>query len=250
MNAAFQYSAFNFPTASIIIGLPFMKFHPSQHCASLFEVNTVAEACAWLRKGNLLVYPTETFYALGCASNNSEAMAIIYQIKGRSFAKPLPILAGNEKILHKAVVFTNNIKRLARIYWPGPLTILCKGIANLPPFLRNEQGKTAVRVSANREAATISNNLGLPLISTSANCSGERSVMDLKNFSREFLSRLDTVKGKVAIAAWKSANSLELPSTIIDVQSDGKILILRHGQISESDLCNKNFEIACNFPDN
>lgn len=118
-----------------------------------------------LLAGGAAVYPTETFYALGADPRSERGCAAVFRLKARGPGKPLPWIAADREQAVAVCEFPPAAEALARRYWPGPLTLV------LP--LRSGAGSAAVRVSAHPLARALAAALGHPVVSTSANRSGE-----------------------------------------------------------------------------
>lgn len=205
---------------------------------------TPGEAAEWLGRGHLLIYPTETFYALGCAANRPEAIREIYAIKGRDPKKPLPVLADSLANLKKIVEIDENALLLGRHFWPGPLSLLCAAKAEAVPYLKNPRGKTGVRLTSCAAAAEMARELGFPIVSTSANLAGEAPALAASQLSQGFLRRCAMSGGKIALAGWPMLNVVGLPSTFVDFMPGGEIVILREGQITAAMLRQAGFQLA------
>lgn len=118
-----------------------------------------------LLAGSAAVYPTETFYALGADPRSERGGALVFRLKARDPGKPLPWIAADREQAAAVCEFPPAAEALTRRYWPGPLTLV------LP--LRGGAGSAAVRVSAHPLARALAAALGHPVVSTSANRSGE-----------------------------------------------------------------------------
>lgn len=118
-----------------------------------------------LLAGSAAAYPTETFYALGADPRSERGCAAVFRLKARDPGKPLPWIAADREQAAAVCEFPPAAEALARRYWPGPLTLV------LP--LRSGAGSAAVRVSAHPLARALAAALGHPVVSTSANRSGE-----------------------------------------------------------------------------
>ncbi len=135
------------------------------------------ELCA----GAVIVYPTDTAYGLGCDATNARAVADIFRVKGRAASKGLPIIAGNLKMAEKFFRMGEAERKMARRYWPGPLSLVLpakKGIAKAAL----EKGTAAVRVPASEIARELALLCGRPLAATSANLSGLPACYSIKAF--------------------------------------------------------------------
>ena len=86
----------------------------------------INEAVDLLKKGELIAFPTETVYGLGADAENIGAVIKIYKIKKRPSFNPLICHFKNINLLKKQVIFSEEAKKLAKIFWPGPLTIILK----------------------------------------------------------------------------------------------------------------------------
>ena len=129
------------------------------------EAASVAAAAEVLRAGGVVVFPTETFYALGADPRSSEGVEAVFGRKGRPRDRPLPWIAADCAQVEAVCRLPPPAAALAGRYWPGPLTLV------LP--LRGTPGTAAVRVSSHPAARALAAALGYPVISTSANRSGE-----------------------------------------------------------------------------
>ncbi len=173
----------------------------------------LSQAASLLVRGGLVVYPTETFYALGAVPALASAVEKVFAAKGREAGKPLPLIASSLADVFGAVSgWTDGAKALAEAFWPGPLTLVLPAAPSLPSILHAGTGKIAVRVSPHPAAALLAKLSGGLLVSTSANRSGAAPPRELREISPELLCAVD---GLV------DAGSLPggLPSTIVDVSS-------------------------------
>ncbi len=202
----------------------------------IFSVNSaeisgeaIGEAASILRSGGLVVYPTETFYALGAVATSAEAVERVYEAKGRGFEKALPLIACDLRAVLGAVSqWPESAEKLARVFWPGPLSLLVPAAAFLPPALHAGTGKIAIRVSSHPVAVLLARACGGLLVSTSANLAGEPAP--------ESPERIDA--GLLASAgAMLDAGNLPggFPSTIVDVSIQPAKLV-REGKIAPEEI--------------
>ena len=87
---------------------------------------SIRKAVEFLKEGKVIVYPTETCYALGCDATSEKACKRIFEIKKRSKEKKLPIIVANLKMAKEYACFDKDALKLAKAFWPGPLTLLLK----------------------------------------------------------------------------------------------------------------------------
>jgi L-threonylcarbamoyladenylate synthase len=177
-----------------------------------------------LRAGRLVIFPTETYYALGAAAFHREGLRAVFQGKARNPAQPVALLAADEE---QAFALWSEVRPRARAlaarYWPGPLTLVLPGRAGLPEEICSTYG-VGVRVSPHRSARELARRLGEPLVATSANPSGGAPTARAADFPAEYL-------GAAALFCDDEGVLGGLPSTLAALQGEA-VLTLRQGPIS------------------
>jgi L-threonylcarbamoyladenylate synthase len=178
--------------------------------------------------GALCIYPTETCYGIGCDVKNHKAVEKIFEIKGRSKEKPCILLFRDMSMLSKYVVIPKNFEKIFLKYWPGPLTVLLEVLekSNISPLLVPETRKISCRISSHPFIQRLFEYCDVPLLSTSANFSGDPNIYTSKEILEKFSSK------KLSPDIFVDAGDLALnpPSTIIEIK-DGQVEILRQGSI-------------------
>lgn len=203
-------------------------------------MNSVSQdqAVAAIREGKLLLYPTETFYALGGDALNPAAVNGIYEAKRRPYGSALPVIIGETEQLRLLTSGGDNLAlELSGAFWPGPLTILFPALSSLPVALSAGTGKVAVRLSSHPVATALSCQAGRPLVSSSANLSGHpaaRSASDLEPWL------MLAAQGGVVLDGPEPAGGL--PSTIVETV-DGKVKVRRRGAVSVEALQAAGFSV-------
>ncbi len=149
-------------------------------------------AARLIHRGGVVAYPTEGVYGLGCDPLNPDAVARVLAIKGRSKAKGLILIGANYAQLAPYVAPLRG-DRLARVLasWPGPVTWLLPARPGVPPWLRGNHATVALRVTAHPLAAALCHAVGHPLVSTSANRSGQRPLRTPLGVQRVLGKNLD-----------------------------------------------------------
>jgi len=176
--------------------------------------------------GALVIYPTDTLYAIGCCAFDGAAVARLREAKGREADKALPVIVADvPQAKSLAAVWSEEAQRLADAFWPGPLTLVLPAAAVLPPQLLGGLRTIAVRVPASDVACALARIAG-PLVSTSANLSGERPCVTVDLAAAAF--------PRAALAF--DAGLLDgPPSTIVDLTAAaGELSILRDGRIERA----------------
>jgi L-threonylcarbamoyladenylate synthase len=189
----------------------------------------LSDAVASLKRGEVIVYPTETLYGLGADALSADAVEKVFQLKGRNPANPIPVLVADCEMLGALVKEPSQLAvKLMANFWPGPLTIVLPGRPEVPRPLLNASGGIGVRISSHPIAAALAGALGRPLTATSANPSGKspaRTVLQAKNY---FAGVIETfLDGGELIS--------KTGSTVVEVRDD-TIKIIREGEIGKSEL--------------
>jgi len=136
------------------------------------DPETLSEAAAALRAGELVIYPTDTLYALGAQASNPLAVGRARAAKGRETEKALPLVASDAaQAAGLCASWPVTARVLAGRFWPGPLTVVVPAAPTLPREVTAGSGSVAVRVPALAAARRLCELAG-PLISTSANVAG------------------------------------------------------------------------------
>lgn len=187
-----------------------------------------------LVQGGLLVYPTETFYALGADHQNSLALERLLILKGRNASHTLPlILSYAEEVdnLCEPTYPIELVRQLAQSFWPGPLTLILPARPNLHPALTSPPMQTgsgrgvAVRLSSHSIASQLAKNLGRAIISTSANVTGKPATPEVRSLDYDIVTGIDMLLDGGACTGG-------LPSTILDLRTVPPFKIIRQGAIN------------------
>jgi len=189
--------------------------------------NNIMVAARIVRRGGLVVYPTETVYGLGCDPFNIEAVKRILDVKGER-KKPLPILAASIGDADKIASISPNGKRLAAKFWPGPLTMVFPKKPALPDVVTFGGDSVGLRIPHNDVALHLIRLSGGLLVGSSANRTGEEPPRAVQEISGELKEMVNVVLDGGVTAQGK-------PSTVADLTSE-KPRILREGPISIKEL--------------
>jgi L-threonylcarbamoyladenylate synthase len=183
------------------------------------EITFAAEA---LRRGEVVAYPTETFYGLGVNALDELALARLRHLKGRDANKPISVLVSGPEMLDRLCKTLPPLaRRLIAAYWPGPLTLALPARKDLPRALVSE-GCVAVRESSHPTAEALVNAFGNPVTTTSANPGGEPPATTPEQVEEMFEGRCRVIHGGVTMGG--------APTTLARVRG-GKVEILRQGAL-------------------
>lgn len=190
------------------------------------EYDSDIEAAAdVLRRGGVILYPTDTVWGIGCDACNARAVKRVYAIKRRDDAKALITLVDSTESLCRLVDGVPDVAAQLIEYSTRPLTIVYDGVrhsARIAPNLTASDGTIAVRVTSEAFSRSLCRKFGRPLVSTSANVSGQPTPATFSQISPEILSAVDYV-----CHSRRNDNTPAAPSTVMRIEADGKFKILR-----------------------
>ena len=182
-----------------------------------------------IRRGGLVVFPTETVYGLGGDATNPEAARKIYAAKGRPSDNPLIIHIAHPSDAEK-YTYTNEVyDRLAKYFLPGPLTIVLPAKECIPKETRAALDTVAVRCPASDIARALIERCGVPIAAPSANLSGSPSPTTARHAIDDMLGRVDAIIDG-------PDSDIGVESTIVSIDRDGSLTLLRPGKITVEDL--------------
>jgi len=177
--------------------------------------------------GEIIAFPTDTVYGIGCDPFKKDSITKIFELKKRDGGKRFPILGASKVELEKIVEFNSEAEKIAQKFWPGQVTLLLPIKQEISKKIESN-GKLAVRVPNNECILSILKQCKL-IIGTSANISGEKSIVDSKEFKTK-LSEIDIVVDGGKITSMGE-------STIIDFVGE-KLKMIREGCISKEEIDN------------
>jgi L-threonylcarbamoyladenylate synthase len=186
----------------------------------------IDQAVEALKEGAVIIYPTETSYGLGCDATNEKAVERIFAMKGRFRKFGLPVIVEGMAQAVQYMDMPEKLSDLAAKYWPGPLNIIATAKKDSPILACAAQdGSQSIRVSSHPIAATLVSRLGRPLVTTSANVSGQDAVYSVKDVEKIFANQAD--RPDVVL---DSGVLPKMPaSSAVKLDENGEIVIVRQG---------------------
>jgi len=203
---------------------------------------TLLEAVRRISRGGIILYPTETFFGIGCRADDEKAVRRVFALKNRPLNMALPLILGHAAQISLAAAWKKeldeDVEKLSS-FWPGPLTLILPAKAGLPAPLCAETGTVALRVSSHPVARTLALACGMPIVSSSANISGRDAVTSAGALDPELLEKLSTNDDGV----------LDLPpepgggeaSTMVKPLGNGRLIVYREGSIPLANLAEAGF---------
>lgn len=182
-----------------------------------------------LAEERVIVYPTETFYGLGANCLSQLALRSIFEIKKRPAAKGLPVLVSDlEMARGLAAELLPAFEVLASRFWPGPLTVILKAALFLPSALVGPARTIGVRLPAVPWLRALIRTTGVPLVTTSANISGQGEIASAEEVKRLFAGKVELI---VDGGPTRGGN----PSTVVDLTGEKPVLV-REGVLGRATL--------------
>ncbi|MDH3454474.1 MAG: L-threonylcarbamoyladenylate synthase [Desulfuromonadales bacterium] len=173
-----------------------------------------------LKQGGLIAYPTDTTYGLGCDIFNRRGIKNIYQIKQRDARKPFSFICSDLSDVANYARVSNFAFKIMKRHLPGPYTFVLDATRVVPDSVTTRQKTVGIRIPADEIALAIVRELGHPLVTTSANLTGETPLHDPAEIELNMGRMLDLViDGGIRFGD---------PSTVISLIDD-KIEVLREG---------------------
>ena len=182
----------------------------------------IKNALEVLKKGGVILYPTDTIWGIGCDATNQEAVQRIYSIKKREDSKSMLVLMENPALLDRYV------EEVPEVAWDlveiatTPLTVIYPGAKNLAKNLIASDGSIGIRFTKEKFTSQLLQRFRRPLVSTSANVSGEKSPAVFDDISEEIKSQVDYI-----VEYRQNDTTPAQPSSIIKLGTGGKIDIIR-----------------------
>lgn len=194
------------------------------------STSTSIQALQALRRGEAIVFPTDTLFGLGVSVCHASSPEALYEIKHREKGKPIAWLVNSVKALDTyakevpAYVYT-----LAKTFWPGPLTIIVRANSNAPSAFCSNEGTVGLRMPANEIACKLIDELGCPIATTSANISGQTNACSFAELDQAVLD-------SVSVALDDGVIKDGVASTVLDCASHSHPRLLRIGAIAQTDI--------------
>jgi L-threonylcarbamoyladenylate synthase len=204
----------------IITNARFIRIDPKN-----IDISLIEEAAALLTSGGLVAFPTETVYGLGGDARNPNAVAKIFQAKGRPATDPLIVhIWSMDQLASVAVNVPAQAEVLMRRFWPGPLTLLMQRSNQIAAAVSAGMPTVAVRMPAHPIALALLKTANIPVAAPSANLFSHTSPTTAQHV-------LDDLDGRIPMILDGGPTTVGLESTIVDLSGD-KPRILRPGGLS------------------
>ncbi len=181
------------------------------------HINQVVEC---LRQGGVIIYPTDTTYGIGCDIFNRKGVKKIFQIKQRDSRKPFSFICSDLAEISNYAQVSNFAFKIMKRHLPGPYTFVLEATKIVPDSVSTKQKTVGVRIPENKICQEIVKELGHPLVTTSANISGDATLQNPQE--------IDAQMGRMVDLVIDGGISLGEASTVISLVDD-EIEVLREG---------------------
>ncbi len=182
----------------------------------------IKKAVEVMRKGGVILYPTDTVWGIGCDATNAEAVAKVYKIKQRDDSKAMICLVDSDARLQR---YVRNVPDVAWQLFDcadKPTTVILDGAVNLAPNLIADDGSVALRITKEPFSKELCYRFQKAIVSTSANISGEPTAQNYRDIAPEIIEAVDYV-------CWsrRQEHKPHTPSSIIRLRQSGEVEIIR-----------------------
>lgn len=194
------------------------------------DTRAIEEAASLLRAGGLVAFPTETVYGLGARALDGAAIRRIFEAKGRPAAHPvIAHVEGESQALLLAAEWSALASKLARAFWPGPLTIVAPKKSHVPSELTGGGDTVGIRAPSHPVARALLTAFGEPIAAPSANRFQEVSPTRAAHVVKSLGARVDLVLDG-------GCTDRGIESTVVAIEEETRIVVLRPGSITLEDL--------------
>lgn len=182
----------------------------------------IKKAVEVMKNGGVILYPTDTVWGIGCDATNAEAVAKVYKIKQRDDSKALICLVDSDARLQRYVRNAPEVAWNVMELATKPTTVIFDEAINLAPNLIAEDGSIAMRITNEEFSKELCYRFQKPIVSTSANISGQPAAQNYCDISEELLNAVDYV-----CFSRRQEHKPHTPSSIIKIKNNGEIDIIR-----------------------
>lgn len=182
----------------------------------------IKTACDVMRRGGIILYPTDTVWGIGCDATNSDAVRKIFDIKHRADSKAMITLVSGLPMLERYVRCIPDIAYELMEVSVKPITIVYDSATGLAPELLAQDGSIGIRVTSEEFSNRLCRTYGRPIVSTSANVSGQKTPCNFSAISDEIITAVDFV-----VDYARDVVDCPSPSSVIKISENGTFHILR-----------------------
>lgn len=195
------------------------------------DYDKLHKASQSLLNGDLVIFPTDTVYGIGCNPFIDSSISKLYNAKNRPVTKPINVLISNMDMLKDlTAIITDTEYKLMKVFWPGPITVILKKNGDISDKLTSGLDTIGVRMPNNKIALDLIEKAGIPIATSSANISDYCAPIQISEIPKDF-------KDTTSFIIDGGPSDLSIASTIVKIENN-QLNILRQGTITEAEIKN------------
>lgn len=183
---------------------------------------SIHKAVEALENGQLIIYPTDTVYGIGCSLHQKQAIENIYRLKGKSKFDPMSIICANIQQASTYAKISNNAYKVLRRCLPGPFTIILEARRQIPKLMLSRRKEIGIRIPDNNVAIEIVNHLGHPILNTSVNLDGTEIINDPDFIAERFQGKVEVLLDGGNLPNPEESTVIRLVDDTVEVIREGK----------------------------
>jgi len=183
---------------------------------------SIQKAIEALENGQLIIYPTDTVYGIGCSINNKSAIENIYRLKGKSKFDPMSIVCSSIRQASTYVKISNHAYKILRRCFPGPYTFILEATREIPRLMLSKRKEMGIRIPDNRVAIETVNVLGHAILNTSVNIEGNEILNNPDAIADRFYRRVEIMLDGGILPDAEESTVISLVNDSLEVIRAGK----------------------------
>ena len=185
------------------------------------------------KEGQVIIFPTDTLYGIGCSTQNEATIKRLYEIRRTPLTKPSLMLVADLGKAKTYADFDQNAEQIAKAIWPGPLTLVLRAKKTTPEIMKSADNTVALRVPDQPPILSVLRKLKMPIIAPSANFPGDKAPTSFRKIDNKLIGLVDYALDLSKLPSGKPM--LKKQSTILDL-SKKPFKIIRAGAIPREEI--------------
>jgi tRNA threonylcarbamoyl adenosine modification protein (Sua5/YciO/YrdC/YwlC family) len=175
-----------------------------------------------LENSELVIYPTDTVYGIGCSINKKQAIEKIYRLKGKSKFDPMSIICASIQQASTYAKISNFSYKILRRCFPGPFTIILEATREIPKLMLSRRKEIGIRIPDNKVTSEIVNGFGSAILNTSVNLYREQSIYDPDLIFEEFDGKVQVMLDSGILPDAVESTVIRIVGNTVEVIREGK----------------------------
>lgn len=193
------------------------KVHPENP-----HKRSIQKAVEALENMELVIYPTDTVYGIGCSINKKQAIESIYRLKGKSKFEPMSIICGSIQQASTYAKISNFAYKILRRCFPGPFTVILEASREIPKLMLSRRKEIGIRIPDNNVTTELVNVLGHAILNTSVNIDGNEILNDPVVIAERFRGRIKIMLDAGILSDARESTVIRLVDDQVEVVREGK----------------------------